>query len=175
MLNISPHNIAKAGKKLRQFESYREVEKKETKGTLINIVRGIGIFMLVLLFLPWTQNIQTTGQLTTYHPEVRPQSVNSVIPARIKKWYIKEGDLVKKGDTLVALLEVKDNYLDPDLLVRVKQQIKSKEQSVNSYMQKVHALDEQIDALITAKKNKIEQLKIKLKQVKMQLQSDSID
>jgi multidrug resistance efflux pump len=175
MLNISPYKVIKAEKKLKQFDSYIEVEQKETKGTLIQIIRGIALLMFVLIFLPWTQNIQTTGFLTTYNPEIRPQNVNSFIPARIKKWYIKEGDLVKKGDTLVALLEVKDNYLDPNLLDRVHQQIKSKEQSVNSYMQKINALDEQIDALISAKKNKIEQLKIKLSQVKMQLQSDSIE
>ena len=72
----------------------------------------IMLFLLVLLFLPWTQNIKSTGYITTLKQENRPQKVNSPIPGRISKWLVKEGDFVKKGDTIVILTEIKEDYLD---------------------------------------------------------------
>ncbi|RMG82470.1 MAG: HlyD family efflux transporter periplasmic adaptor subunit [Bacteroidetes bacterium] len=174
MLNISPYKIDRRID-AEKLSSLKEVESKQTKGTLITFVKILVTLILLILFLPWTQNIQSTGFLTTINPAQRPQNINSIIPGKIKKWYVKEGDLVKKGDTLVAIEEIKVDYLDPNLIDRVKQQIQSKEGSVKSYMQKVNALDEQIDALISEKFNKLDQLKLKLRQAKMQLVSDSME
>ena len=46
--------------------------------------------------LPWTQNIKTQGNVNTLFQEQRPQKLNSPIPGRIIKWYVKNGDVVKK-------------------------------------------------------------------------------
>ena len=100
------------------YQSYKKAfgENNETKVTrwLALIVVGF----LLLSFLPWTQTIQAPGIITTRSPEQRPQEVNSVIAGRIEKWFVKEGDLVKKGDTILKITEVKENYLDPQLLQR---------------------------------------------------------
>ena len=72
----------------------------------------VGIF-IIFLFLPWTQNIRAKGSVTTLFQDQRPQQVNTIIGGRVMKWYIKEGDYVKAGDTLVQLSEVKTDYLDP--------------------------------------------------------------
>ena len=71
------------------------------------------VLFVAILFLPWTQNIRATGAVTTLHQEQRPQQLNAIIPGRIVKWYVKEGDYVKKGDTIIMLADVKDDYLDP--------------------------------------------------------------
>ena len=76
---------------------------------------GILIALLVVMFLPWTQNINTSGKVTTLYQDQRPQELNSIIPGRIVKWWVKEGDFVKKGDTIVQLADIKDDYLDPQL------------------------------------------------------------
>lgn len=133
------------------------------------------VFIVVILFLPWTQNIRGNGYLTTLKPDQRPQSVNAVIGGRIQKWYVREGEKVKKGDTLIYITEIKDDYFNPDLIENTEQQIKVKENSVNSYINKVKALDEQIDALIESRKLKLEQTQNYIEQALLKVSSDSLD
>ena len=73
---------------------------------------------VITLFLPWTQNIKTTGTVTTLYQEQRPQLLNSPIPGRITKWHVKNGDFVKKGDTILQLSEIKEDYMDPCLYMQ---------------------------------------------------------
>lgn len=133
------------------------------------------IFGIIVLFLPWTQNIRSRGFLTTLTPDQRPQTIQSPIPGRIEKWYVQEGDLVNKGDTILFVSEVKDEYFDPRLVERTGQQIQNKAASVTSYGGKVKALNQQIAALGSEKLMKTEQAKNKLLQSKLKVQSDSID
>lgn len=140
-------------------------------------IRRISILLLLLfacLFLPWTQNIQTTGTVTTLRPEQRPQELNTLIAGKIEKWYVKEGDMVKKGDTILKISEVKSDYLDPNLVERTRAQINAKESANNFYQGKVGALDNQIGALIQSKVLKTEQTKNKIQQIRLSIQSDSM-
>ncbi|NBV37289.1 MAG: HlyD family efflux transporter periplasmic adaptor subunit [Bacteroidetes bacterium] len=133
-------------------------------------LRWFFVFIVLILFLPWQQNIQATGKVTTFLPEGRPQEIHSNIAGRVKFWRIKEGDFVKKGDTILVLNEIKTEYLDPDLLNQTETQITAKEQSVLSYSSKVDAINDQITQLENNRnlsqgkaKNKIEQEEYKLK------------
>lgn len=126
------------------------------------------------LFLPWTQNIRSRGNVSTLNPEQRPQEVNSLIGARISKWYIQNGDFVKKGDTLLVLAETKDEYLDPELLQRTSEQLNAKNQSAEFYRNKVNTSEQQISALEEGLELKLSQLRMKLRQYTLQVQSDSV-
>ena len=140
-------------------------------------VKRFGFVLILLigfLFLPWTQNIQTSGTVTTLRPEQRPQELNTLIAGKIDKWYVKEGDLVKKGDTILKISEIKNDYLDPLLVERTRQQISAKESANTFYEGKVGALDNQIDALIQSRNLKIEQTKNKIQQIRLYIQSDSM-
>src|SRR5689334_4738985 len=75
------------------------------------------ILFLIILFLPWQQNVRGNGNVTALNPMNRPQTVEAIIAGRIQKWYVQEGDLVRKGDTIVTISEVKEKYFDPQLLV----------------------------------------------------------
>lgn len=119
----------------------------------------------MLMFLPWTQNIKSTGSITTLKQENRPQKVNSPIPGRISKWLVKEGDYVKKGDTILILTEIKEEYLDPNLIARTQSQLEAKKGSISFYQAKTNTTEMQIANLDKAKKLKIEQLKNKLNQL----------
>ncbi|MBZ0100051.1 MAG: biotin/lipoyl-binding protein, partial [Taibaiella sp.] len=129
---------------------------------------AIIVFLVVLLFLPWTQNIRARGYVTTLKQEERPQELNAIIPGRIVKWYVREGDWVKEGDTIVQLAEVKDEYLDPALIERTGEQLDAKKSAVDFYNNKVNAADMQINALQQA-------LELKLQQLKMIVVRDSIE
>lgn len=160
--------------KLMQFESFHRVlahdSGRKWKKLLLII---IGIILLVL-FLPWTQNIHTAGTVSTLRPDQRPQEVNSIIAGRILKWHIRDGQLVKKGDTLLQLGEVKEDYLDENLLMRVNEQIDAKNEALQFYAQKATATSAQEEALKKALQFKKSQLQNKLRQYTLQVESDSM-
>lgn len=133
-----------------------------------------GLLVLVL-FLPWTQTVRGKGAVISLRQEQRPQEINTIIPGRIVKWYIKEGDFVKAGDTLVQLAEIKDSYLDPQLLDRTKEQITAKQSSIEYYKNKAGAAQSQIGALEQALQLKIASLENKIRQTQIKLQSDSAE
>jgi multidrug resistance efflux pump len=136
---------------------------------------AFSLFGFVVLFLPWTQTISGKGFLTTRNPEHRPQTIQSPIPGRIEKWYVQEGDFVKKGDTILFISEIKNEYFDPNLIERTGNQIKSKSMAVTSYQGKVKALNSQVYALNRERQLKLEQARNKLLQANLKVQSDSID
>ncbi|NND79090.1 MAG: biotin/lipoyl-binding protein, partial [Maribacter sp.] len=129
------------------------------------------ITVLVIFFLPWTQNIQMQGKVTTYLPEQRPQEVNSVIAGKIDKWFVKEGDLVQKGDTIAFLTETKAEYFDPNLIERTNGQIVAKRNSMRSYQSKANSLSVQVKALKEELAFKKEKLRNQIKQAEFKLES----
>lgn len=134
---------------------------------------GTIVLLIIILFMPWTQNISSTGHVTTLYQDQRPQQINSVIPGKIIKWYIKEGDQVKKGDTILELADVKDDYLDTNLINRTKDQLVSKEQKLLFYNEKINALESQINAIEKNKELKIKAYENKIEQYTRKLISDS--
>jgi multidrug resistance efflux pump len=134
----------------------------------------VGIF-IIFLFLPWTQNIRAKGSVTTLYQDQRPQQVNTIIGGRVMKWYIKEGDYVKAGDTLIQLSEVKTDYLDPNLLDRTRDQLSGKQLSVEYYKNKVDITGQQINAINNGLQLKLNQLVNKLGQLNLKVQADSAD
>ena len=136
---------------------------------------GIVLFMLSVLFLPWTQNIQTTGYITTLYQDQRPQEINSPIPGKIQKWYVKEGDYIKKGDTILVISEIKEDYLDPNLINRTREQVQAKKEAVSNYQGKISTASSQITALSEARKLKILQLQNKAAQLENKLKGEKAE
>jgi multidrug resistance efflux pump len=124
------------------------------------------------MFLPWTQNVQTTGVVTTLRPSERPQSIQTVISGQILKWYVKDGDQVNEGDTIAVLTETKSEYLDPDLIDQTSTQIKAKENSILSYSAKVNAINQQITQLEANRDFAIQKARVKLQQEKLRYNSE---
>lgn len=174
MLNLSPNKIDHKINRGR-YASFSLVKDFRAGKIFSRLLVTLFIMFLIILFLPWTQNIRSKGYVTTLTPEQRPQTINSIIAGRIEKWFVREGNYVNKGDTILFISEIKDEYFDPDLLERTEDQILAKELTVNSYMEKVKALDSQIDALIKTKRLKLEQAENYLRQAQLKIQSDSAD
>jgi multidrug resistance efflux pump len=157
----------------KHYKSYDKIFKGNNPEATKRWLIGIFIAVVIIMCLPWTQTVTGNGQLISLQPEQRPQTIQTVIPGRIEKWFVQEGQLVHKGDTILFLSEVKDDYFDPNLLDNVQNQIMNKESSVKSYMQKVEALDTQIDALNQNRELKLQQQELKIKQTRLKLLSDS--
>ncbi len=174
MLNISPNNKINLDI-LKKYSVYSILES-QSRYKIINSVLLITLCIVILfLFFPWTQNIQGAGTVTTLKPYQRPQTIQNIISGKIEKWYVKEGDFVKAGDTIVFISEIKEDYLDPNLLQNTKNQVNAKENASNSYQQKVNALEYQLSAIVAEKDIKLKQAQNKLKQTKLKIKSDSID
>ena len=172
MLNISDNPI------IINTEKYRAFDKVKLTRANVFFKRWMLIFSFfacIALFMPWTQNIRAKGQLTTLTPDQRPQTIHATIAGRIEKWHVREGQLVKKGDTIVRLSEVKTEYFDPNLLPNTQAQANAKSNSVNSYAEKVKALDKTIGAMRGELGFKLDQLKNKIEQTKLKIEAERAD
>lgn len=174
MLNIT-HNQLNKKVSIEDYTSSKKVFHKRHHRHFNNFLKLFAVMVLIIMFLPWTQNISGTGFLTTLRPDQRPQTIQSPIPGKIEKWYVREGDFVKKGDTILFISEVKSEYFDPNLVSRTGQQIDAKTRSITSYENKIKSLENQIGALYNEQKLKLEQAKNKLTQSRLKVKSDSID
>jgi multidrug resistance efflux pump len=173
MLNVSKNSI-KGLVNPFSFDSYKMTIPKNESKKRIRVLLYILLVAFVTLFLPWTQNFRSRGMITALKPEHRPQTVHSIIPGRIEKWYVQEGDFVNKGDTILFISEIKDEYMDPELLGRTQLQIDAKFLSVRSYEEKVRAQENQLDALSENNRLRKEQAENRLQQAQLSLESDSI-
>lgn len=173
MLNISDNKTKLP--LLDRYETVRNLSNRPHYKILNKIIIGTSILGIIALFLPWTQNISGSGAVTTLKPNQRPQSIQSVISGRIEKWYVQEGDFVKKGDTILFISEIKEDYMDPNLVQNTKNQVEAKKNSLESYGDKVTTLSSQIQAIENEQKLKLEQARNKVRQSLLKIQSDSID
>jgi multidrug resistance efflux pump len=173
MLNIS--STYQKIKPLDKYVTVRNLSNRPHYKVLNRIIIVTSIVAVLILFLPWTQNISGSGAVTTLKPNQRPQTIQTVISGRIEEWYVQEGDFVNKGDTILFISEIKEDYFDPNLVDNTKRQVDAKKKAVSSYTSKVGALNNQISAISNEKLLKLQQAQNKIRQASLKIKSDSID
>lgn len=174
MLNISTNSSISDKVRALNYKSLNHAESKVSGKVFKRIAISTLIALLILMFLPWTQNIRSYGKVITLTPDQRPQTVNSSIAGTVDKWFVKEGDMVQKGDTILHLKEIKSEYLDPNLVSNTAQQKMLKQDAINNYQLKVEALEDQLAALEKELQLKYNQAQIKIQQAHLKVKSDSI-
>lgn len=157
---------------LQSFDKIYHIHKKSRVKRWFMFIL-IGGF--ITLFLPWTQNIKVKGNVTSLYQEQRPQQLHSPIPGKIIKWNVKNGDYVKKGDTLLQLSEIKEDYLDPLLVERTQEQVNAKRGVRDFYEAKVETVKSQLQALHSARDLKLNQLKVKISQLNNKLTGEEAE
>ncbi len=172
MLNISNNPVFVETEKLTAYAKIKIDKAQYTFRNWLLLLLGIST---VLLFFPWTQNISAKGEVTMLSPQDRPQDIEAVIAGRIEKWYVSEGQFVKKGDTIIKLSEIKSEYFDPQLIERTEQQVKAKKNAVETYNFKTEALENQSKALESELRFKKQQIENKLEQMRSKIESDKND
>jgi multidrug efflux pump subunit AcrA (membrane-fusion protein) len=70
---------------------------------------------IILILLPWQQTSTGSGLVIAFSPDKRLQNISAPFAGRIKKWFVREGQILKKGD---PVLEISD--VDPLFLERLK-------------------------------------------------------
>jgi RND family efflux transporter MFP subunit len=84
--------------------------------TAIGWMLAIGMVLVtVLLFaVPWVQTAAGAGQVAALNPGDRLQAITALVPGRVERWYVQDGQAVRRGDPIARIV---DN--DPDLLTRL--------------------------------------------------------
>jgi multidrug resistance efflux pump len=170
MLNLSKQSIGHPAE-LNSLYTLRSLKTPSGARILARILLVFLLVFIATLFLPWQQNIIGTGSVTALDPANRPQTVEAVIAGRVQEWYVREGDFVSKGDTIVTISEVKEKYFDPLLLERMQEQIEAKESSLEAKIKKASALERQIKALHEGLVLKVEQAQAKLQAEEVRYQN----
>jgi multidrug resistance efflux pump len=173
MLNISDNKLS-AGAYPKELKALSKLRLPGWHWSFRRLIGVLAVIFLVFMLLPWTQNVRADGRVTTLRPEQRPQTVHATIAGRIERWYVAEGQAIKRGDTLVFLSEVKADYFDPALVERMGNQVDAKQGAIESYGQKASALDAQIDAMQRELESKTAQIRNKIEQAWLKIESDSI-
>src|SRR3954469_16387995 len=75
---------------------------------------GIVIAVAVMALVPWVQTANGNGQVVALDPDDRQQDVTALVPGRVDRWYVHDGQHVAKGDPIARVVD-----LDPDLLARL--------------------------------------------------------
>lgn len=158
--------------KLQSFDKIYHIHRKSKVKVWFYIIIAAAV---ITMFLPWTQNIKVKGNVSSLYQSQRPQQLNSPIPGRIIKWNVKNGDYVKKGDTLLQLSEIKEDYMDPLLVQRTEQQVDAKKGVRDYYEAKVGTAKNQLEALNAARDLKLNQVKIKILQLNNKLAGEEAE
>ncbi len=175
MLNLTD-NTVKDHINTEELHSMAMLNNYSSGKRIAKVIIVIVTFLFVIMFFPWQQNIfSTEGSLTALKPQDRPQTIESAIAGRIIEWRIAEGEKVNKGDTILILAEIKDKFFDPELLIRLKEQLKAKQEGIASTEDKVGSLRHQIEALKNAYEFSTNKAVNKLEQYRLKVTSDSID
>ena len=175
VLNLSNQKVG-----LEQFDAYplRTLRTLPQPNGGRKLGRWMLFFLLVgiiVMFLPWQQNINGEGSITALTPQDRPQTIQNVVAGRIERWNVKDGDYVKKGDTLLIISDTKDEYFDPNLPQRLNEQLVAKQGSQQATGSKIQALNGQILALKTGVDVKLSAARNKIKQSAFKVAADEAD
>lgn len=78
------------------------------------IVIVVALAAVAMVYVPWVQTAPGLGKVVALDPHDRVQSVTALVPGRVERWFVHDGQAVKKGDPIA---KVSDN--DPELLARL--------------------------------------------------------
>ncbi len=173
--NSAPGPFDNAFADHEHLESARLLVTPQSHRTFFYIVAGTLIAAVLAMFLPWQQFIEGKGEVTAFAPRDRPQLVPTTIGGRIVEWYVQEGQVVKAGDPIMRITEVKDDYLDPRTIDRYQEQVTGKSQAVDSKREKVRQLGMQITLLEQNLRLSEQKARTKVAQYQAELRAAVID
>ncbi|WP_229249353.1 HlyD family secretion protein [Dyadobacter sandarakinus] len=152
-----------------------KILKTRNPKLLGKIMLALLLLFIIILFLPWRQTIPGRGNVTALRPEDRPQTVQNQIGGRIEHWAVREGQQVNKGDTILIISETSQSYFDPELPVRLQEQLAAKEGSEDAAAQKMAATTAQMNALRKGLTIKLSAAENKVRQAENYVSIDSAD
>jgi multidrug resistance efflux pump len=105
-----------AGQVARHFPTLKGLNPPPVMRSVARLV-GIGIiaFLAFIIFVPWVQTAQGTGQVIAFDPRDRQQNITALVPGRLDRWFVTDGARVVAGEPIARVIDI-----DPDLLSRLQ-------------------------------------------------------
>lgn len=75
------------------------------------VVIGVGLAAAMLFYAPWVQTAIGNGQVAALDPDDRAQQVSALVPGRVERWYVQDGQHVERGDPIARVVDVDPNFL----------------------------------------------------------------
>ena len=167
MTPFSPATIASSSKVFRAHMLTRP-PRLILLFSILLILLSVGT-VAALIFVPWRQTVIGQGEVSIFDPLDRPQTVDSQIKGRLVEVFVKEGDIVEKGQ-LIAKLEDRDSkFLDPKQKQRLKGQIEALEEKKAATFGRMDALEAQLSAIETSRQAKLASATQKVRQTEQKL------
>lgn len=141
----------------------------QTRHIVSRWLLGILLFLFAALFLPWQQSVRGYGNVTALSPADRPQQLQTRIDGRIEEWFVQEGQYVTRGQPIVRLSEIKEDYLNPNVIPLTSQQQRAKTTAVTEKQNKADALATLIEQLEQQLTFKTQQAQAKVAQYRAEL------
>ncbi len=132
----------------KTYESLKAVQSKSGYG-VIAILLSITLvsITIMLIYVPWQQSVAGTGKIIIFSPMQRPQNIEAQIPARLKHWYVRDGQLVKQGELIAELSDLDPKFLDPNQANRLKSQKQALTARRSAAESRYKALERQLASL----------------------------
>ena len=134
------------------------------------ILVTLGLMGWSLVAVPWYQSVTGKGSVIVYSPMDRPQQVDAQIPGRLRSWYVREGETVKKGQKLALLQDIDSKFLDPQQVERMSQMVRSYQRKREIIGYRLQTLDQQRQATLQARAAALPAARQKIAQNRQKLQ-----
>lgn len=134
----------------------------QTPQRLITMARILAwlflITPLILLIMPWQQNIVGEGRVVAYAPTERQQTMEAPINGRIIRWAVQEGSRVRAGDKLLELSDLDAGFNDRLEAQRqaIEARFKAKEEESRAYRMQLSSLEAAQDLQITTAQHRLD-------------------
>ncbi len=131
-----------------KYESLKAVSSRTSYG-VIAILLSVVLFSLVLMliYVPWQQSVPGAGKIIIFSPMQRPQNIEAQIPARLKQWYVRDGQVVKQGELIAELSDLDPKFLDQNQANRIQSQKKALTARRSAAQKRYEALENQLASL----------------------------
>lgn len=106
------------------------------------LVIGVIGSIVFMLTVPWVQTAQGTGTVIALDPRDRVQNITALVPGRVERWFVQDGQLVKKGQPIVQIV---DN--DPQLLDRIRLERRQAEAEIEAARQAMRVAQLDVDRM----------------------------
>jgi multidrug efflux pump subunit AcrA (membrane-fusion protein) len=130
------------------YESLKAVSSSQSYKTVAVMLCAIFLSVtLMMLCVPWQQSVAGSGKIIILSPMERPQNIEAPIPARLKRWHVSDGQVVKQGELVAELSDVDPKFLDASQVERVRGQRKALTARRDAAKSRYKALEKQLDSL----------------------------
>lgn len=128
------------------------------------------LLVLGVLVLPWQQSISGSGRVIAFNPLDRRMNIEAPVQGRVKRLFVVENQVVRKGEPLV---ELEDN--DPNLLANLRLQHDAAIARRAAAQQRVDDLTAQVNSQELAKPQALDAAKQRVNAEQFQLKANELN